>query len=99
MTKSIAIIGAGISGLAAGCYARMNGDQLRIFEMHNLPGGLCTAWERRGYTFDGCLHYLFGSGAGQPFHQVWRELGARMMPFAPALAKWARAATCADSRQ
>jgi phytoene dehydrogenase-like protein len=76
MTKSIAIIGAGISGLAAGCYAQMNGYQSRIFEMHNLPGGLCTAWERRGYTFDGCLHYLFGSGAGQPFHQVWRELGA-----------------------
>jgi phytoene dehydrogenase-like protein len=74
--KSIIIIGAGIAGLSAGCYAQMNGYQTRIFELHDLPGGLCTAWVRKGYTFDGCIHYLFGSGEGQPFHQMWRELGA-----------------------
>lgn len=72
----IIIIGAGISGLSAGCYAQMNGYRTRIFELHDQPGGLCTAWQRHGYTFDGCIHYLFGSGAGQPFHQLWRELGA-----------------------
>ena len=44
--KSILIIGGGIAGLAAGCYARMNGYRAKIFEMHSLPGGLCTAWER-----------------------------------------------------
>lgn len=76
MEKSIAIIGAGIAGLAAGCYAQMNGYQSQIFELHDLPGGLCTAWDRKGYIFDGCLHYLFGSAPGQPFHQVWEELGA-----------------------
>jgi phytoene dehydrogenase-like protein len=74
--KSVLIIGAGVAGLAAGCYARMNGYKATIFELHNLPGGLCMAWERKGYTFDGCIHYLFGSGEGQPFHQMWRELGA-----------------------
>ena len=74
--KSIAIIGAGIAGLAAGCYAQMNGYRSRIFELHSLPGGLCTAWEREGYVFDGCLHYLLGSGEGQPYHQIWEELGA-----------------------
>jgi len=41
--KSLIIIGAGIAGLSAGCYALMNGYQTQIFEMHNLPGGLCTA--------------------------------------------------------
>lgn len=76
MEKSIIIIGAGIAGLAAGCYAQMNGYRSQIFELHDIPGGLCTAWERRGYTFDGCIHYLFGSGAGQPFHFIWEELGA-----------------------
>jgi phytoene dehydrogenase-like protein len=76
MGKSIAIIGAGIAGLAAGCYAQMNGYESHIFELHDLPGGLCTAWERKGYTFDGCLHYLFGSAPGQPFYSVWEELGA-----------------------
>jgi len=53
MGKSVIIIGAGIAGLAAGCYAQMNGYRSQIFEMHDLPGGLCTAWERRGYVFDG----------------------------------------------
>jgi phytoene dehydrogenase-like protein len=75
-TSDVVVIGAGIAGLAAGCYAQMNGYQTQIFELHDQPGGLCTAWQRQGYTFDGCLYYLFGSGAGQPFHQIWAELGA-----------------------
>jgi phytoene dehydrogenase-like protein len=62
MSQSIIIIGAGIAGLSAGCYARMNGYDATIFELHSQPGGLCTAWNRKGYTFDGCIHYLFGSG-------------------------------------
>ena len=74
--KRLLIIGAGVAGLAAGCYGQMNGYQTEIFELHDLPGGLCTAWERRGYVFDGCIHYLFGSGEGQPFHRMWQELGA-----------------------
>lgn len=74
--NDLIIIGAGIAGLAAGCYAQMNGYRTEIFELHDQPGGLCTAWHRQGYTFDGCLYYLFGSGVGQPFHQMWEELGA-----------------------
>ncbi len=73
--KTVIIIGAGIAGLATGCYAQMNGYRSRIFEMHDLPGGLCTAWERKQYIFDGCIHYLFGTAQGQPFHQLWEELG------------------------
>jgi phytoene dehydrogenase-like protein len=76
MEKSIAIIGAGIAGLSAGCYARMNGFETRIFELHDKPGGLCTSWERDGYTIDGCLHWLVGSSPSHSFHQIWRELGA-----------------------
>jgi phytoene dehydrogenase-like protein len=79
MTKTsndIIIIGAGIAGMAAGCYAQMNGYETKIFEMHHLPGGLCTAWQRKGYTFDGCIYYLFGSGPGKPFYELWQELGA-----------------------
>lgn len=76
MAKSIIIIGGGIAGLAAGCYAQMNGYRSHIFELHDIPGGLCTAWERKEYIIDGCIHYLFGSGTGQPFNQVWQELGA-----------------------
>jgi phytoene dehydrogenase-like protein len=75
MHKEILIIGAGIAGLSAGIFAQKNGYRTQIFELHDLPGGLCTAWERNGYIFDGCIHYLFGSAPGKPFNQVWQELG------------------------
>ncbi len=75
MEKNILIIGAGIAGLSAGCYGQVNGYRTQIFELHDLPGGLCTAWDRKGFIFDGCIHYLFGSAPGKPFNQVWEELG------------------------
>jgi phytoene dehydrogenase-like protein len=74
--KSIIIIGAGIAGLSAGCYARMNGYRAQIFELHTQPGGLCTSWSRKGYTFDGCIHWLVGTGEKSGFHRFWDELGA-----------------------
>ncbi len=74
--RKIVIIGAGIAGLAAGCYARMNGYRTHIVEMHDKPGGLCTVWTRQGYTIDGCIHWLTGSAPGDSLYQVWEELGA-----------------------
>jgi len=74
--KKIIIIGAGISGLSAGCYAAMNGYEARILEAHSLPGGLCTTWKRNGYLVDDSCHALMGSGPGSPYHPIWRELGA-----------------------
>jgi phytoene dehydrogenase-like protein len=76
MGNSVAIIGGGISGLSTGCYARMNGMNACIFELHDKPGGLCTAWEREGYTFDTCIEWLLGTAQGSVFNRVWRELGA-----------------------
>jgi len=73
---SIIIIGAGIAGLSAGCYGQMNGYRTQIFEMHNLPGGLCTSWKRQGYTFDGCIHHLAGASPRSRLHAMWEELGA-----------------------
>lgn len=74
MDQSIIIVGAGIAGLSAGCYARMNGYKTTIYEMHSLPGGLCTAWERKGYKFDISMHMLTGSKSG-PLNKIWQELG------------------------
>jgi phytoene dehydrogenase-like protein len=76
MTIKINIIGAGVAGLAVGCYLQMNGFDTEIFEMHDRPGGLCTAWSRKGYTFDGCIHWLIGSSPGSNMHEMWRELHA-----------------------
>jgi len=74
MDKDLLIVGAGIAGLSAGCYAQMNGYRTTIVASHDIPGGLCTAWERKGYKFDVSMHMLSGSASG-PFHRMWEELG------------------------
>jgi len=52
----------------------MNGYDTEIFEMHSLPGGLCTSWNRSGYTFDGCLHWVVGSTPNDNLYHLWNEL-------------------------
>ena len=42
----IIIIGAGVSGLAAGIYGQKNGYQTEIYEKNPVPGGLCVTWKR-----------------------------------------------------
>jgi phytoene dehydrogenase-like protein len=76
MPTSIIIIGAGMAGLSSGCYAQMNGFNTQIFEQHVTPGGVCTSWGRKGYTFDCCIHNLVGSGESSMVHRVWQELDA-----------------------
>jgi phytoene dehydrogenase-like protein len=76
MEKSIIIIGGGLTGLATGCYGRMNGYRTFIFEMHDKAGGVCTGWKRKGYTIDGAMHWLIGTKPGTSFYKFWEELGA-----------------------
>src|SRR5512137_825532 len=73
--KSILIIGAGVAGLCTGIYGQMNGYQTHIVEMHKIPGGLMTAWRRKGYKIDLCVHFLTGSGPGIHLHRYWKEVG------------------------
>jgi phytoene dehydrogenase-like protein len=75
MQKKVIIIGGGVAGLSAGIYGELNGYTTEILEMHSLPGGQCTAWKRKDYTFDYCIHWLVGSSSG-PFHEIWKETGA-----------------------
>ena len=65
-----------MGGLSAACYARLSGLDVNVFEMHALPGGMCTAWNRSGYTFDGCIHHLAGCHPASPLYGMWEELGA-----------------------
>ncbi len=74
--KRIVIIGAGIAGLSAGCYARMNGFEVDVFERHSIAGGVCTGWRRDGYVIEGCVHHLAGCKPGTPLYRMWQELGA-----------------------
>ncbi len=76
MAKSIIIIGGGLTGLSAGCYGQMNGYQTSIFEMADKAGGVCTAWQRNGYTIDGAMNWIKGTMPGTCFYNFWHELGA-----------------------
>ena len=46
----LVIIGAGVAGLTAGCYAARAGYRTTILEMHDLPGGLCTSFGLPGHV-------------------------------------------------
>ncbi len=74
--KKVIIIGAGLAGLACGIYAGMNGFDTEIYEQHTIPGGECTGWDRKGYHFDNCVHWLVGSKPGTSLHKIWSDTGA-----------------------
>lgn len=76
MEKSIIIIGGGLTGLSTGCYGQMNGYRTSIFEMHDKAGGVCTGWQRKGYTIDGAMGWLVGTKHGKAYYNIWEELGA-----------------------
>lgn len=75
MTKRIAIIGGGISGLSAGIYARINGFETVIYEMGTKAGGVCSSWERDGFYVNGSIHWLVGSAPGTDLYDIWHQLG------------------------
>jgi phytoene dehydrogenase-like protein len=68
--RNIVIIGGGLAGLSAGCYALRNAYKVTIVEHNVALGGVCTAWERPPYVIDGCIHWLTGG----PFQRYYEEL-------------------------
>jgi phytoene dehydrogenase-like protein len=88
--KSIIIIGAGLAGLSAGCYAQMNGYRSHIFEHHSKPGGVAAAWKRQGYLIDGGIHFLMAHRPGQPIYELYRELGTTQANHFPDMITYCR---------
>lgn len=74
--KKVVIVGAGIAGLTAGIYALQSGFDATIYESHTIPGGASTSWRRKGYLFEGGMHWLTGSSEKLPLNKLWREVGA-----------------------
>ena len=72
---SVIIIGAGLAGLSAGCFAQMNGYQSRIFEHHSRPGGVAAAWRRGAYVIDGGIHFIMGHRPGTGLYDLYSQLG------------------------
>lgn len=72
----VVVVGAGIAGLTAGIYAARSGFDVTILEQHITFGGLSTAWKRKGYYFEGGMHWLTGSSPKVPLYNIWKEVGA-----------------------
>ncbi len=75
MAKKVNIIGAGLAGLSAGIHLQQNGVETEIFEIAGWAGGVCTAWVRNGYRFDGCIHWMVGTKPGDDSYKLYREFG------------------------
>jgi phytoene desaturase len=73
--KSLVIIGAGLAGLSAGCFARMNGYAVQLLEHHRVPGGVAAAWRKNGYLFDGGIHFLTGHKPANGSSRLLDDLG------------------------
>jgi phytoene dehydrogenase-like protein len=74
----VAIIGAGMSGLAAGIRLAHFGRRVCIFERHNAPGGLNSFYAIAGRKFDVGLHamtnYVPAGVKGTPLGKLLRQL-------------------------
>ena len=60
-SRKIVVIGGSIAGICAAVYARKCGYDVEVLEQHDNAGGLATSWRRGDYTFETCLHWLFGA--------------------------------------
>lgn len=74
--KKIVIVGAGISGMTAGIYAKKCGFDVEIYEKNAIPGGECTGWDRKGYHIDNCIHWMVGCTGKTALNRIWRTIGA-----------------------
>lgn len=63
----VVILGAGISGLAAGYYLKKAGVDYTIYEKEGRPGGLCRTENFQGIPFDYGVHMVWGGV------QWWKE--------------------------
>ena len=53
MTKKIAIVGSGFSGLSAAAYSAKSGNEVHVFEKNSSLGGRARSFRTdNGYTFD-----------------------------------------------
>jgi phytoene dehydrogenase-like protein len=76
MSKNVIVIGGGIAGLSAAIYAKRSGFDITLCEQHSIVGGMCTSWRRKGYLFEGAIHWLTGSSPQTQVYQMWKETGA-----------------------
>ena len=73
-TCDVVVIGAGIGGLACGAYLAKQGKTVKVLEQHYVPGGCCTSFARKGFTFDAGVLHLTGGAESGAFQRVMSAL-------------------------
>jgi len=58
-----------------GCYLAKAGMKVLIAEQHFKPGGYCTSFNRKGFTFDAAAHSFGGYREGGRVRNVLTDLG------------------------
>ena len=72
MTKKVAIIGGGISGLATAALLAKAGCEVQLFEARERVGGRAYTWQKDGFIFEtGPSWYLMP----EAFDQFYRLMG------------------------
>jgi all-trans-retinol 13,14-reductase len=66
----VIVIGAGLGGLTCGALLAKNGFKTLVLEQHTAPGGYCTSFKRKGFTFDAAVHFLEGAGYGGFLYRI-----------------------------
>ncbi|NTW28873.1 MAG: FAD-dependent oxidoreductase [Coriobacteriia bacterium] len=61
-TRSVIVVGAGLSGLTAAALLARRGLAVTVIEGGDRPGGSCSAFRRNGVTYDLGAAMLFGFG-------------------------------------
>ena len=88
MHYDVAIIGAGLSGLAAGIRCAHYGKKVIILEKHTVWGGLNSFYKQGGHHFDTGLHALTNwvrpgyKGPRLPLQRILRQLRIKADEFA-----------------
>jgi phytoene dehydrogenase-like protein len=68
--KSIAVIGAGLGGLASAAYLAQKGFNVKLFERLSRAGGVVDSFKRGNYVFEATTHQLSYYGGPKKFKDI-----------------------------
>ena len=69
----VAVIGAGVMGLAAGYHALKAGHQVVVYEADKVPGGMAAHFDFGGLSLERFYHFV--CKADRPTFELMDELG------------------------
>ena len=74
----VIVIGAGIAGLICAAFLAKNWKKVLLVEQHSIPGGYCTSFKRKGFSFDAAVHHIGGCGKWSIVGRCFKTLGIEM---------------------